>query len=813
MRFAPPKMELRLKDTTLPLDLENTHLLDVLDLLSDQNVGPLIGAFDSDLIEYMKDPYATGSSTEVARVLTHKTYARRAHRKCRGFVGTLVYRANQMTFRDFFAKLEGQPNIKHERDHVQFQPLDTKEPAKRDGFASLEFSFNQSENSELLNVLLSSKACSHSPSDGAGSEFMYDPLPDQNWIRLLILEPGTFKSPLICQVKAIRREQAARQYEALSYAWEEDVNYDWYEMDELGEFILDVNHITCNGSRVTIGANLVVALQHFRYRTSHRILWIDQLCIDQKNDRERSQQVQIMGSIYSNASRALVWLGDDDSHDGPGVFHMLCLLINKWNPAEKAHFRSVNRDTSEETIISSTGKHTPDQNKLESAIFAPFHRKYFQRRWVIQEITLSRTVDVVWGHATIPWRWMGLAAALLRTQHDSMVRAELAFGVYNAYLIFELSQTDMLASDQPSFLQLLRLTSRFENTDPRDRVYALLGIPTKDNYPMGETFLPIDYTIDEKTLNRLVTDKLMAQNRPISFLCNAAFDPHKPLEPSWVPGWGKQSLAMLSPWALDDCFNPSGDLAFTKIPSADPSHLVLEGIHISTVLWSGLDLALKFAMEWEDVFRILHSGAFDPLSQSSLELFARTLCASRDTYGARETEKSAHVRHFAALIQQSQPNDVENTNPVIVDVAIGGEPDQFLQIVDTICEGRTFFATTSGHIGLGPSLMRPGDAIYVIAGAEMPFILRKDAESFRLVGECYGDECMNGEAVQAMREGRNLPGSFAVSKLKENLCTFNDLPETAAEAQVALKSMKEDLVSLATRASTAALQLTRLDVV
>jgi hypothetical protein len=714
-----------------------------------------------------------------------------------------------------FTKLEGRPDLKYERDRVQFQPLETTEPARQtepDGFPSQASFSSQAEIFELLNVLLSSNVYSDLRSDKPGSDSIYEPLPNQDWIRLLILEPGIFKTSLTCQVKAIKRDQVAGKYEALSYAWEEDVSYEWYQKTEKGEYILDVNHIICNGSQVTIGTNLVVALQHLRHRTSHRILWIDQLCIDQKNDLERNQQVQIMGSIYSNASRTIVWLGDDGQNDGPKVFDKLCQLINNWNRAEKAHFRIVDRETGQESIFSSTGRQTPDQNKLASAIFLPFHRKYFRRRWVIQEITLSNTVDVVWGHSTISWRWMGLAAALLRTQHDGKVRAKLAFGVYNAYLIYELSQTDMLVSARPSFLQLLRLTSRFENTDPRDVVYALLGIPTKDNDPKGEMFLPIDYTVDEKTLNKIVTDKLLTQTRPISFLCNAAFDPHAPSEPSWIPRWGKSSLAMLSPWALDDCFNPGGDLAFKRMPSIDPSHLALEGICISTVLWSGLDLAAKFAMEWQDVFRLLHSGAFDPLSQSSLELFARTLSAGRDAYGAREMDKSAYVRHFAALIERSRPEDVENANPVFLDAATGGEPDQFLQIVDTICEGRTFFVTVGGHIGLGPSLMRPGDAVYVLAGAEMPFVLRKDAESFRLIGECYVDEIMNGEAVQAMKEGSNLAGSFGVKSLLENLFSFTDLPERAAEAQSTLKSMKEDLLKLAAGASSANLQLTRLDI-
>ena len=53
-----------------------------------------------------------------------------------------------------------------------------------------------------------------------------------------------------------------------------------------------------------------VSLLHLRDRSLERILWIDAICIDQKNDEERAQQIQLMAKIYSQASRVLVWLGE-----------------------------------------------------------------------------------------------------------------------------------------------------------------------------------------------------------------------------------------------------------------------------------------------------------------------------------------------------------------------------------------------------------------------------------------------------------------------------------------------------------------------
>jgi hypothetical protein len=42
-------------------------------------------------------------------------------------------------------------------------------------------------------------------------------------------------------------------------------------------------------------------------------LWIDAICINQKNADEKQAQVPLMGEIYANATEVMVWLGRDSS--------------------------------------------------------------------------------------------------------------------------------------------------------------------------------------------------------------------------------------------------------------------------------------------------------------------------------------------------------------------------------------------------------------------------------------------------------------------------------------------------------------------
>ena len=53
-----------------------------------------------------------------------------------------------------------------------------------------------------------------------------------------------------------------------------------------------------------------------------RTLWIDAICINQADIEERGYQVQLMGNIYRECKRALIWLGDSDDN-AQGAFKSL----------------------------------------------------------------------------------------------------------------------------------------------------------------------------------------------------------------------------------------------------------------------------------------------------------------------------------------------------------------------------------------------------------------------------------------------------------------------------------------------------------
>ena len=61
--------------------------------------------------------------------------------------------------------------------------------------------------------------------------------------------------------------------------------------------------------------NLWLALWHLRLPDRKRIIWIDAICIDQSNIKERNRVVLRMKDIYERADEVIAWLGPEGNED------------------------------------------------------------------------------------------------------------------------------------------------------------------------------------------------------------------------------------------------------------------------------------------------------------------------------------------------------------------------------------------------------------------------------------------------------------------------------------------------------------------
>lgn len=128
----------------------------------------------------------------------------------------------------------------------------------------------------------------------------YTPLPQKlGCIRLLRLLPNNnTTSPLDCELfDANINDEDRVPYEALSYTW-----------GDAGQTV----DIRVSGCVFPATVNLEAALRALRKADQPRVLWIDAICINQKDLEEQGEQVRVMWDIYQAADCVVVWLGPAD---------------------------------------------------------------------------------------------------------------------------------------------------------------------------------------------------------------------------------------------------------------------------------------------------------------------------------------------------------------------------------------------------------------------------------------------------------------------------------------------------------------------
>ncbi|KAF2011841.1 hypothetical protein BU24DRAFT_396444, partial [Aaosphaeria arxii CBS 175.79] len=87
------------------------------------------------------------------------------------------------------------------------------------------------------------------------------------------------------------------QYMALSYVWGNPSPPSW---------------VTCNGRRVPVTRNLWEVLSCLQKTGFNGWLWVDAICINQQDDKEKGVQVSMMRDIYKQAAKVIFWLGKQE---------------------------------------------------------------------------------------------------------------------------------------------------------------------------------------------------------------------------------------------------------------------------------------------------------------------------------------------------------------------------------------------------------------------------------------------------------------------------------------------------------------------
>lgn len=595
------------------------------------------------------------------------------------------------------------------------------------------------------------------------------PLDTQQSIRLVSLHHGHVDDPIVCDILQVSLDDDPK-YTTLSYAWGDHSQR---------------RDILCGGLEFWISSSLFDALQQFRRPDEELILWADQLCINQLDLEERNHQVGIMAKIYKSSQRCLAFIGKATEADVEALALMHKVVEHPWH---ESHSIGV-QDTEDLNLPKRSDVKWQHLRNLMA-------RPWFSRVWVIQEAVLPPACNIFVGRYSFK---LSSVKTFVEVIHANSLGAMLTHGLgpdeRDAWLR-TLTQIANLTSFLPSetrrsersFARILHRSRVAASSDPRDKVFGILGLSTFD-----PGVVP-DYGLSVQEVYRRTAIALITNGDGLETLFTAAANSRKGVEglPSWVPDWRKVDI-LSEAWfqAYHDCryYKPNGTKAANMQVLADPTCVTIRGGFVDSIVQQtevfygqstdDVLMITKQMLEWwavaERVF--LDFGSY-PTGESGFHAFWQTLMGGnqevadvqanpRDETGPKvlqrvrvfllpldivrsvldtDADQSWYEAYNAALQDMDVAEVSEQVYPKALYIPLSALPYQ-VGFWGT-CHARRFCTTSKGYFGVVPQQARPGDRICMFPDERLPFLLRsrEDLKSYEAIGRCYVHGLSDGKA-------------------------------------------------------------------
>jgi len=556
--------------------------------------------------------------------------------------------------------------------------------------------------------------------------------------------------------------------------------------------------------------------------------WADAICIDQDNVLERNHQVSLMRSIYGSAQVVICWLGQcEHSHLAIQLFQV---IYNEWmaegplalgplGAAGSAALPSDLNPNNENWMEKHPQFWTKDceentGNTYWNAVAALLKSTFWQRAWIVQEVALPKHAMMLYGSTLFHFNL--IATCIIWMEHffnqpylgmktyGHVVLPEFHPETFDIRPIVRIFGFNL--SKTKGNLSLINKFSDLRASDPKDKIYGLLGL-------INTTITP-DYQKSPEEVYLEVCQVWVNEVRDLKFLHRAAKaslpgSSEKQL-PSWVPNWRAIRGSNIP--------ENEGDFACSSGISMDSTVISkkLGILYVKGILCEEINHVRKtFPKEYRDFHTALMEwienhvfNGRNNLSNGGLhgfQVLVRTLCwdrTPRETGGGRLDLNSAETHKFCIqvlvclltpiivpLIHQSQDKldlalqthlprlgleggtkfaEVYKTH-IFPNAATIPQINDWTDAKHAIwCEGwllpakmngflmkrlltNTLFTTKNGYIGLCISAFE-GDVVAVVAGLNMPVILRRKDNHFEFVEVCFVLGLMDGEAVERVKK-------------------------------------------------------------
>lgn len=534
------------------------------------------------------------------------------------------------------------------------------------------------------------------------------------------------------------------------------------------------------GETLPVTRALLDVLRDIYEPQRRRRIWIDAICINQGDEKEKATQVKMMERIYKTAVNVLVWLGPSVENSDLAFDYASTVVEGCANISE--------RYVDENRLPSFNLPSVTDP--VWGAIGDSFGHRWFTRLWVIQEVVLASNVVVVCGTKRVAWSLLKkLAGEIVRVGLVATARGDRIRSPHRGDGFSAIESLDILRAHYGKntavlnpylFLGVVSLGREKDVTEPVDRIYGLLGLA--DEGLKG--CVKIDYSKENREQywrTYIEFGKLWAKidYRP---LLSIASSKERPSElPSWCPNFDSDKSIAFSFGEVEGykAGFVENKPALAKT-SANSDRIEIRGFRmdrVKTVVksswsWSqfpsdtkGPEGLAAQLLTYESECLDLSKSARSP-PEGILDAHWRTLIANNVTgtcpASADFYRSYCNAKRWWAALREQDPS---STALLGQKLGLNSETQRsMLTFMSALVSyrDRIFFCTVHGRTGLGPPGTAPGDKVCVFESAHPVFILRYASDSgvARLIGDAYVHGLMDLSLMPD--QGREPDGVFVL---------------------------------------------------
>ncbi|CAL3973716.1 unnamed protein product [Diplocarpon coronariae] len=588
-------------------------------------------------------------------------------------------------------------------------------------------------------------------------------------IRLLTVLRRTPSSKLQCQLSHVLLSEAP-PYEAISYCWGTDLPTKVISVDGKSMLVLDA----------------VYEVLRYRYSFRHcRLLWIDSVCINQKDNAEKEEQIRLMRIVFSRAVCVMAWLGDVEC-----AWIARSFIISL---GAKVYFFG---QTTQDLLQEFEGSKDIGWKYLAILLSNP----WFTRSWMLQEVALAEHVQLVFGGLTLEWKHFEKALPIIgdpllgrflgSSDAEHPVLGPL-LGAHNA-IVMSAHRALVANGANITLNETLHLSLAFQATKDHDKIYSVLGLVNDGSI---ERIKP-DYG---KSVESVFTETMLLQlqsDAALASLHMAGTGNLSNLElPSWVPDWTNSNIKI---WHAghDSTYNAGTKFGPQVFIPLDGNATVIQlggnlidelkevgrvgplggeeaGMREKDLVSGHISLQLEWLVEGK---RLAHDYARNPyfvpgeryIKQPVEEAFWRTLIADKASSiipaPAEYAEGYAAWEWFLGIAPGSEPGAVppwqqlllpenERVIPKRVLSERSSVSNTYLYHVGAGSLGRRIAVTKAGLLAIVPPGARKDDSVVIIWGTQTPYLLRPcekmiaGEHCWELVGSCFVHGLMDGQGA------------------------------------------------------------------